>query len=89
MSRKVAATDQVVKLIVGAGGATPSPPVGPALGSKGVKAIDFCKVDNPSFQIVNVSSSLSLGIQCSNRPHHPWDPHTRPSHGSTRPLLHL
>jgi large subunit ribosomal protein L11 len=36
--------DQMVKLIVGAGKATPSPPVGPALGSKGVKSIDFCKV---------------------------------------------
>lgn len=32
-----------VKLIVGAGQASPQPPVGPALGSKGVKAIDFCK----------------------------------------------
>ena len=38
------AKDQIVKLIVGAGQATPSPPVGPALGSKGVKSIDFCKV---------------------------------------------
>lgn len=36
--------DQVVKLIVGAGQASPSPPVGPALGSKGVKSMDFCKV---------------------------------------------
>ena len=36
--------DLVVKLIVGAGQASPSPPVGPALGSKGVKSIDFCKV---------------------------------------------
>lgn len=44
MSRKTLATDQVVKLIVGAGQASPSPPVGPALGSKGVKSIDFCKV---------------------------------------------
>lgn len=36
--------DQIVKLIVGAGQASPSPPVGPALGSKGVKSMDFCKV---------------------------------------------
>lgn len=34
----------MVKLIVGAGQASPSPPVGPALGSKGVKSMDFCKV---------------------------------------------
>ena len=47
MSKARAATDQVVKLIVGAGQASPSPPVGPALGSKGVKSIDFCKVHLP------------------------------------------
>lgn len=44
MSKARAATDVVVKLIVGAGQASPSPPVGPALGSKGVKSMDFCKV---------------------------------------------
>lgn len=42
-----AGADQIVKLIVGAGQATPSPPIGPALGSKGVKSIDFCKVRAP------------------------------------------
>lgn len=44
MARKAIQKDQIVKLIVGAGQASPSPPVGPALGSKGVKSIDFCKV---------------------------------------------
>ncbi|OBW63837.1 MAG: MFS general substrate transporter [Aureobasidium pullulans] len=44
MARKAIQTDQIVKLIVGAGQASPSPPVGPALGSKGVKSMDFCKV---------------------------------------------
>ncbi|RDL39840.1 putative 60S ribosomal protein L19, mitochondrial [Venustampulla echinocandica] len=46
MSKARAVTDQVVKLIVGAGQASPSPPVGPALGSKGVKSMDFCKEFN-------------------------------------------
>ncbi|KAH9904089.1 ribosomal protein L11 [Xylariomycetidae sp. FL2044] len=46
MSKARAAADQVVKLIVGAGQASPSPPVGPALGSKGVKSMDFCKEFN-------------------------------------------
>ncbi|KAG9259200.1 60S ribosomal protein L19 [Emericellopsis atlantica] len=47
MSKKGgAAVDQIVKLIVGAGQASPSPPVGPALGSKGVKSMDFCKEFN-------------------------------------------
>jgi Ribosomal protein L11, N-terminal domain len=44
MARKQILNDQIVKLIVGAGQASPSPPVGPALGSKGVKSMDFCKV---------------------------------------------
>lgn len=39
-------TNLIVKLIVGAGQASPSPPVGPALGSKGVKSMDFCKVSD-------------------------------------------
>lgn len=38
--------DVPIKLIIGAGKAAPTPPVGPALGSKGVKAIDFCKEFN-------------------------------------------
>lgn len=44
MARKALQNDQIVKLIVGAGQAAPTPPVGPALGSKGVKSMDFCKV---------------------------------------------
>ena len=44
MAKKAIQKDQIVKLIVGAGQASPSPPVGPALGSKGVKSMDFCKV---------------------------------------------
>ncbi|EEH40371.1 mitochondrial 54S ribosomal protein YmL19 [Paracoccidioides lutzii Pb01] len=46
MAQKAVAKDVVVKLIVGAGQASPSPPVGPALGSKGVKSMDFCKEFN-------------------------------------------
>ncbi|PGH14128.1 ribosomal protein L11 [Helicocarpus griseus UAMH5409] len=46
MGSKAAAKDVIVKLIVGAGQASPSPPVGPALGSKGVKSMDFCKEFN-------------------------------------------
>ena len=36
MARKALPKDVMVKLIVGAGQASPSPPVGPALGSKGI-----------------------------------------------------
>lgn len=53
MARKGPARDQVVKLIVGAGQASPSPPVGPALGSKGVKTMDFCKEFNAKTAHIN------------------------------------
>ncbi|KEF55590.1 uncharacterized protein A1O9_08340 [Exophiala aquamarina CBS 119918] len=66
MSRKVAATDQVVKLIVGAGNATPSPPVGPALGSKGVKAIDFCKEFNA--RTAHITPGIPLPARVIVRP---------------------
>lgn len=36
----------VIKLTVGAGAASPAPPVGPALGQKGVKAMEFAKQFN-------------------------------------------
>lgn len=45
MSKSPAATS-ILKLIIPAGGASPSPPVGPALGQRGIKAIDFCKQFN-------------------------------------------
>jgi len=35
-----------VKLLVPAGKATPSPPVGPALGQRGVNIMEFCKAFN-------------------------------------------
>ena len=35
-----------IKLNVPAGQANPSPPVGPALGSKGVNIMEFCKAFN-------------------------------------------
>ncbi|QSL65629.1 hypothetical protein MERGE_002942 [Pneumocystis wakefieldiae] len=36
----------LLKLIIPSGGATPQPPVGPALGARGVKSMDFCKQFN-------------------------------------------
>lgn len=41
-----ASSSSILKLTIPAGGATPSPPIGPALGQKGVKAIDFCRQFN-------------------------------------------
>lgn len=64
MAKTALTKDQFVKLIVGAGQASPSPPVGPALGSKGVKSMDFCKV--------SCSLSLSLFL-VSLRSSRPWN----------------
>ncbi|KAJ2856979.1 mitochondrial 54S ribosomal protein YmL19 [Coemansia erecta] len=46
MSKKGGGVASVLKLMVPAGKATPSPPVGPALGQRGVKSMDFCKQFN-------------------------------------------
>ena len=40
----------LIKLQIRGGGANPSPPVGPALGSKGVNIMDFCKQFNTRTQ---------------------------------------
>lgn len=45
--KKVAAQ---IKLQIPAGQATPSPPVGPALGQNGVNIMDFCKAFNAETQ---------------------------------------
>ena len=47
MAKKI---DGFIKLQIPAGQANPSPPVGPALGQKGVNIMDFCKAFNASTQ---------------------------------------
>lgn len=47
MAKKVAS---VVKLQIQAGGATPAPPVGTALGPTGVNIMEFCKAYNEATQ---------------------------------------
>jgi hypothetical protein len=88
MARKAIAKDQIVKLIVGAGQASPSPPVGPALGSKGVKSMDFCKVRRIASNTLTALLTKT-GIQ---RPHIPLQSrhtHSRPNHRPPRPILPL
>ena len=45
MAKKVV---NVLKLQIPAGGANPSPPVGPALGQRGINIMEFCKAFNLS-----------------------------------------
>ncbi len=42
--------ESLIKLQIPAGQATPSPPVGPALGQHGVNIMDFCKAFNAETQ---------------------------------------
>ena len=42
--------EAIIKLQIKAGAANPSPPVGPAFGSKGVNIMDFCKQFNARTQ---------------------------------------
>ena len=47
MAKKI---EGYIKLQVKAGSATPSPPIGPALGQRGVNIMEFCKAFNASTQ---------------------------------------
>jgi large subunit ribosomal protein L11 len=47
MAKKI---EGYIKLQIPAGGANPAPPVGPALGQKGVNIMDFCKQFNAKTQ---------------------------------------
>ena len=47
MAKKI---EGFIKLQIPAGGANPAPPVGPALGQKGVNIMDFCKQFNTKTQ---------------------------------------
>lgn len=49
-----------IKLQVKAGSANPSPPIGPALGQRGVNIMEFCKAFNAATQ--NVEKGLPLPV---------------------------
>ncbi len=51
-----------INLIIPAGGANPSPPVGPALGQKGVNIMEFCKAFNAQTQSMENSMPIPVVI---------------------------
>ena len=74
MAKEIAA---LIKLQIKGGAANPSPPVGPALGSKGVNIMDFCKQFNARTQdkpgkvlpvIITVFSDKSFTFVVKNPP---------------------
>lgn len=52
----------ILKLTIPAGGANPAPPIGAALGQKGVKAMDFCRQFNDQSKIYQPSTPLRCEV---------------------------
>jgi large subunit ribosomal protein L11 len=59
MAKKI---DAYIKLQVPAGKANPSPPIGPALGQKGVNIMEFCKAFNAATQKQEVGLPIPVVI---------------------------
>ena len=59
MAKKVAG---YLKLQVPAGSATPSPPIGPALGQRGINIMEFCKAFNARTQEIEVGQPTPVII---------------------------
>ena len=59
MAKKVAGQ---LKLQVPAGSATPSPPIGPALGQRGINIMEFCKAFNAQTQELEKGSPIPVVI---------------------------
>ena len=59
MAKKI---DAYIKLQVKAGQANPSPPVGPALGQRGVNIMEFCKAFNAQTQGLEPGSPVPVVI---------------------------
>jgi large subunit ribosomal protein L11 len=51
-----------LKLQVPAGSATPSPPIGPALGQRGLNIMEFCKAFNASSQEIEKGAPVPVTI---------------------------
>ena len=59
MAKKI---DGYIKLQVAAGKANPSPPIGPALGQRGVNSMAFCKEFNAATQKMEVGMPIPVTI---------------------------
>ncbi|KAG5356036.1 54S ribosomal protein L19 [Yarrowia sp. B02] len=64
--KAVQTANTIVKILVGAGAAKPQPPVGPVLGSKGVKAIDFCKEFNA--KTAHYQDNIPIPVELTIKP---------------------
>jgi large subunit ribosomal protein L11 len=55
-----------VKLQVPAGAANPSPPIGPALGQRGLNIMEFCKAFNAQTQKMEKGAPIPVTIGLSH-----------------------
>ncbi|KIY49547.1 mitochondrial ribosomal protein L11 [Fistulina hepatica ATCC 64428] len=76
----MAAKAQVVRLVVAAGKAAPTPPVGPALGARGVKSMDFCKAFNA--QTAHIEPGVPIPVLITVQPDRTFSFVTRSPHVS-------
>ena len=53
---------EFIKLQIPAGGANPSPPVGPALGQRGLNIMDFCKAFNEKTKNLEKGAQIPVVI---------------------------
>ena len=53
---------EFIKLEIPAGGANPSPPVGPALGQRGLNIMDFCRAFNDKTKNIEKGSPIPVVI---------------------------
>ena len=53
---------EYIKLQIPAGGANPSPPVGPALGQRGLNIMDFCKAFNEKTKNIEKNAPVPVVI---------------------------
>ena len=58
-----------IKLQIPAGKANPSPPVGPALGQRGLNIMAFCKEFNAATQQLEPGMPIPVVITAFGRPH--------------------
>ncbi len=59
MAKKI---EGYLKLQVPAGSATPSPPIGPALGQRGLNIMEFCKAFNAASQEMEKGAPVPVSI---------------------------
>jgi large subunit ribosomal protein L11 len=59
MAKKI---DGYIKLQIPAGAANPSPPVGPALGQRGVNIMEFCKAFNAATDSIEKNTPIPVVI---------------------------